>query len=171
MLKAFNACAEFCRYDSRIFLHPRHRLSSTFPLQHGKGLLKILIVEDNPGHIAQCVEMLEKFPNTEVSVARTVALAVLQLEDARDNKVPAPDLIVLDLDFYGESGFEVLRLWRGDEKLKRICIIVWTEMGEKEQQMCEYFGVHTVVPKHAGLRELETAIRFLDPPCAQTAAV
>ena len=115
------------------------------------------------------MEVLSKFANTEVSVARTVAMAVLQLEDARDNKVPAPDLIVLDLDFYGESGFEVLRLWRGDEKLKRICILVWTEMGEKEQQMCEYFGVHKVVPKHAGLLELENAIRFLDPPCVEAA--
>jgi DNA-binding response OmpR family regulator len=132
--------------------------------------LKILIVEDNPSHIAQCMELLGKFDNAEVSVARTVALAVLRLEDARDNKVSMPDIIVLDLDFYGESGFEILRLWRGDEKLKCICIIVWTEMGEKEQQMCEYFGVHKVVPKYAGLRELEMAIRSLDPPSAQSAA-
>jgi CheY-like chemotaxis protein len=61
-----------------------------------------------------------------------------------------PELIVLDLMLYIESGFEVLRRWREEPELRAIPIIVWTVMGEPEQSICGYFGVQEVLPKWAG---------------------
>jgi CheY-like chemotaxis protein len=77
-----------------------------------------------------------------------------------DGSRPAPDLVVLDLAFPMESGFEVLRRWRAHPKLRDIRIIVWTAMGETEQCLSEYFGVQKVVPKWAGPKELEQGESF-----------
>jgi DNA-binding response OmpR family regulator len=58
-----------------------------------------------------------------------------------------------------ESGFEVLRRWKAHPKLQDIGIIIWTAMGETEQRLCEYFGIKGVIPKWAGPKELEQAVR------------
>lgn len=78
--------------------------------------MRVLIVEDSPTHSAECVGVLTKFASVEVAVIKTVALALMRLEDVIEGSVPAPDLIVLDLDFYGESGFEVPRWGRWSGK-------------------------------------------------------
>ncbi|HWS16687.1 MAG TPA: hypothetical protein VN223_01660 [Candidatus Elarobacter sp.] len=89
----------------------------------------------------------EKLGATEIDAVGMVAAALSRLDDVVEGKVPAPDVIVLDLSFPFESGFEVSRRWKADHNLKDIQIVVWTEMGETEQRLCGYFGVNKVVPK------------------------
>ncbi|HEV7674105.1 MAG TPA: response regulator [Candidatus Angelobacter sp.] len=121
--------------------------------------MRVLIVEDNPVDTTKCIALFKKLGAAEIEAVPTVAAALVHLEDVLDNKRPAPELIVLDLSFPLESGFEVLRRWRAHPKLQDIHIIVWTAMGETEQRLCEYFGVKGVIPKWAGTKELEQAVR------------
>ena len=59
-----------------------------------------------------------------------------------------------------------LRVRRAHPKLRDIRIIVWTAMGETEQRLSEYFGVQKVVPKWAGPKELEQAVRASAGGCS-----
>lgn len=119
----------------------------------------VLIVEDNNADLRQSAAILKKLQFDQVEAANTVAGAMLHLQDAVEEKKPAPNLILLDLSFTRESGFEVLRYWKSNrDHLKDTKIVVWTAMGETEQQLCRYFGVD-VVPKWAGPVELENALR------------
>jgi len=121
--------------------------------------MRVLVVEDNLVDTTKCVTLLKKLGATEIDAVGTVAAALMRLDDVVENQLPEPDVIVLDLSFPFESGFEVLRRWKADHKLKNIKIVVWTEMGETEQRLCGYFGVHKIVPKWAGSGELEQALR------------
>jgi CheY-like chemotaxis protein len=126
----------------------------------------VLIVEDNTSDLHQSAAILKKLDFDEVDAVNNVANALLRLQDALDGGKSAPDLVLLDLSFTGESGFEVLRFWKSNRnRLKNTRVVVWTVMGETEQQLCHYFGVD-VVPKWAGPGELETVLRDYTPPPA-----
>jgi len=84
--------------------------------------MRVLIVEDNPVDTTKCIVLLKKVGAAEIEAVPTVAAALVHLEDVLDNKRPAPELIVLDLAFPLESGFEVLRRWRAHPKLQNIRI-------------------------------------------------
>lgn len=130
---------------------------------------RVLIVEDNTSDLRQSAAILKKLRFEEVDAVSNVPAALLRLQDALDHKKPAPDLVLLDLAFTGESGFEVLRFWKSNQnRLKNTRIVVWTVMGETEQQLCHYFGVD-VVPKWAGPDELETVLRDYVPPPVRSA--
>lgn len=131
---------------------------------------RVLIVEDNNADLGQSASILKKLQFNTVEATSTVEAAIMQLQDAAEGKRPAPDLILLDLAFTRESGFEVLRYWKSNrEHLKNTKIIVWTVMGETEQQLCKYFGVD-VVPKWAGPVELENVLRGYVPTQIQAQA-
>jgi CheY-like chemotaxis protein len=128
---------------------------------------RVLIVEDDTSDLRQSAAILKKLRFEEVDAVNNVPAAVLRLQDALDKKRPAPDLVLLDLSFTRESGFEVLRFWKSHrDRLKNTRIVVWTVMGETEQQLCRYFGVD-VVPKWAGPNELEAVLRDYIPPQLQ----
>ena len=121
--------------------------------------MRVLVVEDNLVDATKCVALLKKLGASQIDAVGTVAAALLRLEDVLEGKTPAPDIVILDLAFSMESGFEVLRRWKAHPRLREIRIIVWTAMGEMEQQLCGYFGVQSVVPKWAGTGELQQAIQ------------
>jgi CheY-like chemotaxis protein len=120
---------------------------------------KVLIVEDTPSDAKQSVAVVKKLGAEDVTTVDNVATALLFLQDVVEGAKPSPDLILLDLSFPKESGFEVLRYWKSNPKLQPIKIVVWTVMGDTEKKLCEYFGIEHVVPKWAGPKELETALR------------
>jgi len=119
----------------------------------------VLVVEDNVSDLTSCVEILKKLGVGEINAASNVPAALLRLQDVNDGKLPPPDLIILDLAFPTESGFEVLRFRKMYPKLRSTPIIVWTGLSQNAEQLCEIFDVRRVVPKHAGPRELEYALR------------
>ena len=131
---------------------------------------RVLIVEDNNADLRQSAAILKKLQFNQVEASNTVEGAILHLQDAVEGKKPAPNLILLDLSFTRESGFEVLRYWKSNrEQLRDTKIVVWTVMGETEQQLCRYFGVG-VVPKWAGPAELENVLREYVPGQIQAQA-
>ena len=122
---------------------------------------RVLIVEDMPSDMRQSTAVVKKLGAEDVIALNNIAATILFLQDVVEGTKPAPDLIQLDLSFPRESGFEVLRYWKSNAKLNGIPVIVWTVMGETEKQLCEFFGVKQVVPKWAGTKELEAALKTL----------
>jgi CheY-like chemotaxis protein len=118
-----------------------------------------LIVEDNTYDLRQATSLLTGMGFEKVDPAATVSAALLYLDEVAERKRPVPDLILLDLSLGYESGFEVLRRWKSDARLKPIKVVVWTQMGEREQQLCQLFGLEYIIPKWKNIQELQTAMQ------------
>jgi CheY-like chemotaxis protein len=116
-----------------------------------------LVVEDDASDLRQATSLLTGMGFEQVEPAATVSAALRFLDDVADRKRPVPDLILLDLSLGYESGFEVLRRWKSDNRLKAIKIVIWTQMGEREQELCRLFGLQHIVPKWKSLQDLQTA--------------
>jgi CheY-like chemotaxis protein len=131
---------------------------------------RAFIVEDTNSDLRRSAAILKKLGFKDIDAVNNIARALVTLQDGVDGKKPLPDLIVLDLSFFRESGFEILRYWKSNKySMKDTRIVVWTVMGETEQQLCRYFGVD-VVDKGDGPDELEKVLRGYAPPQAQQAA-
>jgi CheY-like chemotaxis protein len=118
----------------------------------------VLIVEDEIADIRSAAAVLKRLGITEVDAVRSVGAAILRLQDALDGIKAAPYLVLLDLDFAYESGFEVLRFWKSHPELKNTRIVVWTSMDDPLVEMCRLFGVD-VIRKGTGLKELDESLR------------
>ena len=126
--------------------------------------VKVLVVEDSVKDLNTCVRVLEAIGASQIDAISSVPMAILRLEAMASGKSPKPQVIILDLGFSMESGFEVLRYWKSNPALRDIPIVVWTEMGDTEQQLCAVFGVHRVVPKWSGAAELAQAVKAAVAP-------
>jgi phosphoserine phosphatase RsbU/P len=122
-------------------------------------MYRVLIVEDMPSDVRQSTAVVKKLGAEDIIALNNIAAAILFLQDVLEGTKAPPDLILLDLSFPRESGFEVLRYWKSNAKLNEIPVVVWTVMGDTEKKLCEFFGVDHVVPKWAGPKELEAALR------------
>jgi DNA-binding response OmpR family regulator len=120
---------------------------------------RVLIVEDTLADMRQSTAVVKKLGAEDIIALNNIAAATLFLEDVVEGTKPAPDLILLDLSFPRESGFEVLRYWKSQAKLHRIPVVVWTVMGDTEKKLCQFFGVEHVISKWAGAKELEAALK------------
>ena len=120
---------------------------------------KVLVMEDSVKDLNTCVSVLRAIGVSQLDAISNVPAALLRLEEIAGGKLCKPDVIILDLAFPLESGFEILRYLKSTPALKSIPVVVWTAMGCTEQQLCTVFGVRKVVPKWAGTYELEEAVR------------
>lgn len=145
---------------------PLHALESSESESPQAVKLQVLVVEDSVADLNTCVSLLQKMGITQLDAISNVPAAMLRMEEINQGRLPKPDLIILDLGFSSQSGFEVLRYWRSHPWLSSIPVIVWTAMGDAEQELCEVFGVHRVVPKWAGARELHEAVSSVKPKAA-----
>jgi len=123
---------------------------------------QVLIVEDNVSDIKNAAAALKKLGVSDVEAVNHVAGAIARLQNAIEGLHPVPYMILLDLDFSRESGFEVLRFWKSHPELKSTHVVVWTSMGQTEMQLSRYFGVE-LVPKGSGGTELVDALRHYFP--------
>src|SRR6185312_14356179 len=118
------------------------------------------IIEDSRSDLWKAAEVLKRLGVNEITEFTRVDKALLYLQDVVEGKSPGPDVIVLDLHFNLESGFEVLRFRRSNPKLNSIPLVVWTQMGETEQELCRFFGAK-VIQKSGDSDELQTALKSL----------
>ena len=119
----------------------------------------VLLIEHNPADIHTATSTLQKLGIKDVHVITSALLAIEYLRDIAEQRQAIPDIVLLDLDFGKESGFEVLRFWKSTPALKSIHVIVWTIMGNLQKQMSELFGVHQVISKHEGAKELQRVVQ------------
>ena len=84
----------------------------------------VLAVEDNPDH-AELIRMaLEGCPAVEVTMVPTGEDAIRTLGERHNDKSRPPDLVLLDLQLPGLSGFDVLRLIRSVPALRRTPVVI-----------------------------------------------
>ena len=122
-------------------------------------MANVLIVEDDASDLRRATAAVNELGLGTVDSATRVGDALRHLDEVVERKREAPALIILDLSLGYESGFEVLRRWRSDRRLSAIKIVVWTQMGEREQELCRLFGLKHIVPKWAGTNELLDALK------------
>ena len=98
--------------------------------------MRILLVDDNPTDVAQCLEALAAHGfDRSVRVARggQEALDFLfgrgQFEDRCRH--PLPDLVLLDMTMPRVDGFRVLRQMRRDKSLEHIRVVALCRSGEE----------------------------------------
>lgn len=120
---------------------------------------KVLVVEDSVHDLNTCVSVLRTIGVSQLDAISNVPAALLRLEEIAAGKLLKPDIIILDLAFPSQSGFEILRYLKSTWALKTIPVVVWTAMDYTEQQLSSMFGVRKVVRKWAGASELEEAVR------------
>lgn len=131
--------------------------SSASPDIEARNRVNVLVIEDSVKDLSTCVNLLNKMGVREVEATSSVASALSRLERARSGKLPIPDLIILDIVFSSESGYEVLRYCREHKPLRGVPIVVWSIAGDAQRELTDVFGVKSVVLKRAGEAELEFA--------------
>ncbi len=119
---------------------------------------RLLIVEDQSADLRVAVDVVKSMGVPWVEARTSTSAARIYLEAALTQKQPLPDLIIVDLDLGYESGFELLRFWHGNPALSGIHLIVWTAMGEEQQNICRLFKVNAIVSKSEGIDALKRAI-------------
>lgn len=126
----------------------------------------ILIIEDDPD-IAESIRYnLEREGAFAAQVALTgeeglnVALGKGQTRRAVDGASSAPDLLILDLNLPGMSGFELCRRFRTEEVTRRMPIIVLTARTEETDKVRGLeLGADDYMTKPFSVRELVARVR------------
>lgn len=119
---------------------------------------RALIVEDTGSDMRRAAKLLTELGLDTIEGVTRVDAAMNYLQAVLEGKKAAPDLIILDLLFTYESGFELLRLWKSNPQLQSIPIVVWTDAGEVQQELCKHFGVE-LAHKSEGVDGLRAKIK------------
>lgn len=129
-------------------------------------LKRILLVEDDPKDVELTLEALSEYHlANEVVVARDGEEALDYL--FRTGKFETfvngnPAAILLDLKLPKVNGLEVLARIRGDERLKRVPVIVLTSSRqERDLDECYKLGVNAYVVKPVDFHEFINAVKGL----------
>jgi CheY-like chemotaxis protein len=130
----------------------------------------VLILEDTLTDCRKAVDAARRAGFTEFEVSCFAGDARVYLEKAISGDAPAPDAMVVDLSLGMDSGFELLRFWHGNPKLKTIPVIVWTIMDDPEREICRLFGVERFVSKQDGSAALIEALGTLVPDASRKKA-
>lgn len=120
---------------------------------------RVMIVEDDPRSAQQASSILAKMGVSQIQAIPNVGMALEHLRQVVEDRAEMPNLLLLDLEFSLESGFEVLRYWKANPRLRDMHVVVWTVMGDLEQKISKLFGVDKVLDKHLGPGELEKVLR------------
>lgn len=127
--------------------------------------IEILLVEDNPGDIRLTQEALkESKVNNNLTVARDgeEALQLLYKLDLQSEKT-RPDLILLDLNLPKKDGREVLEKIKGDERLKRIPVVILTT-SKAEEDILKSYNLHAncYITKPVDLNQFLVIVKTID---------
>jgi CheY-like chemotaxis protein len=122
------------------------------------GLQRVLIVEDQASDLRIAADLAASLGTVEVEARTSASAARIYLQSALDGEKPMPNMLVVDLDLGYESGFELLRFWHSHPKLAEVPLIVWTGLGDEQQEICSLFKVNAIVRKSDGLPALKQAM-------------
>src|SRR5215813_9550957 len=105
----------------------------------GCTLKRLLIVEDQSADLRVAVDVVKSLGFSVVEARTSSTAARAYLESVLEGKEPLPDVMIVDLDLGYESGFELLRFRHGHPELSSMRLVVWTVLGEQQQQICRLF--------------------------------
>jgi two-component system, chemotaxis family, response regulator Rcp1 len=106
-------------------------------------IVKILLVEDNPGDVRLTKESLEEsnIPNS-LNVVNDGVEAIKYLRNEKKYAAAErPDIIFLDINLPKKNGLEVLAEIKKDPQLKRIPVIILTT-SRAEQDIINAYNLH-----------------------------
>jgi DNA-binding response OmpR family regulator len=84
----------------------------------------IILADDDPDDRLLFKDAITEI-NNDISI-HTLIGGVELMEHLRDKSNPLPDLIFLDLNMPRKNGFECLEEIRNDNRLKHLCIIIYS---------------------------------------------
>jgi CheY-like chemotaxis protein len=120
-----------------------------------------LIIDNDVKDLKTAEEAAKSAGFSDLEAKNSPNAAKRYLEDRLAEEKTLPAVIVLDLDFGYESGYELLRFWHGHAVLRNIPVIVWSVLGEEQREMCKLFKVRQFVGKWEGGTALQDALRQL----------
>lgn len=128
--------------------------------------IHILLVEDNPDDVELALHALKKNNILNpIDVARDGQEALdYLLREGRyaDCKTDMPGLILLDLKLPKVDGIEIIRIIKGNEKLKRIPIVVLTSSKEERDVVESYnLGVNSYIRKPVDFDQFVDTVRHI----------
>ena len=127
--------------------------------------IEILLVEDNLGDARLTQEALrEARVSNHMSLVRdgVEALAFLRREGGFAS-APRPDLILLDLNLPRKDGREVLAEIKGDERLRRIPVVVLTVSQADEDILRAYnLNANCYIAKPVDLEQFIKVVRSIE---------
>jgi CheY-like chemotaxis protein len=88
--------------------------------------LRCFIVDDSPHFLAAARNLLERDGLVVVGAASTTDEALRRVEDAE------PDVVLVDVDLGGESGFEVVRRFERETSLDQSRVILISTYAEED---------------------------------------
>lgn len=113
----------------------------------------ILLVEDNPDHVALTIRALKKNNiANDVIVATDGAEALDMLFGGSDHasrgSIGLPHVVLLDLKLPKVDGLEVLRALRADDRTKLLPVVILTSSDEEADVVQSYrFGANSYIRK------------------------
>ena len=124
----------------------------------------ILLVEDDPGHARLIEKNLRRSNITnEIKAIHDGQQAVDYLfkqGDYADSPHATPLLVLLDLNLPGLDGYQVLEQMKGDERTKRIPVVILTTTDDKrEVARCYELGCNVYITKPVDYEHFSEAIR------------
>ena len=127
--------------------------------------VEILLIEDNPGDVRLTEEAFKE--GKVLNRLSVVGDGVEALEFLRrKNKyahAPRPDIIMLDLNLPKKDGREVLAVIKGDEKLRRIPVIVLTtSLAEQDILKAYDLNVNCYISKPVGFDAFINIVRSIE---------
>ena len=124
-------------------------------------MFEILLVEDNPADVLMVEEAFEGNPLLKalhVVNDGDAALAYLHRQGAYAD-ASRPDLVLLDLNLPGTSGFEVLEAVKADESLKRIPVVILTSsQSDVDRLTCYNLHANAFMTKVLDFGELQNLV-------------
>lgn len=121
-------------------------------------MTRLLIVEDQSSDLQIAADIARSLNVTEIEGRASATAGKLYLDGIIEGSQVKPDVIILDLDLGYESGHELLRFWHSNPALSCIPLIVWTALGNEQQELCQLFNVNAVVAKWEGAAALKRAL-------------
>ena len=126
----------------------------------------ILLVEDDPGHALLIEKNLRRsgIANDILTLdnGQKAVDFLLKQGDYRDDRHPAPLLILLDLNLPVLDGYQVLKIIKSDQRTKQVPVVVLTTTDTShEVARCYELGCNVYVSKPVDYGQFSEAIRNL----------
>lgn len=128
----------------------------------------ILLIEDNPGDVILTRHALKKAKITNnliVAKSGEEALTMLNQEDSYAG-LDLPDLILLDLNLPGISGFDLLKSVKNSDKFKNIPIIILSSShSEQDKTKGEKGSAQGYLTKPLNVDQLSQILQQIESVC------
>jgi DNA-binding response OmpR family regulator len=124
--------------------------------------MRLLILEDSPKDLQLAEDAARAEGFDDIEAFTSIAPAMLGIEQAMRGEKPMPAAAIIDLDLGSESGYEFLRLCYRKLARSGVHILVWSQLEERNREICALFEVDAYIPKWEGEAALREALRELN---------